>query len=76
MPRSRGPADLPEEAWVPAETFARFPVVPTLQGQFIIKNFIFIAAAIVVGATVRGGRVVADPAVARVAAKADERKSS
>lgn len=60
----------------PAETFARFPVVPTLQGQFIIKNFIFIAAAIVVGATVRGGRVVADPIMARVAAKADERKSS
>ncbi|MEO7713998.1 MAG: hypothetical protein ABIV10_13865 [Gemmatimonadaceae bacterium] len=60
----------------PAETFARFPVVPTLQGQFIIKNFIFIAAAIVMGATVRGGRVVADPVMARVAAKADERKSS
>ena len=58
----------------PAETFARFPAVPTLQGQFIIKNFVLIAAAIVVGATVRGGKIVADPAIARVAKQKEERK--
>ena len=51
----------------PAETFARAPIVPTLQGQFIIKNFVLIAAAIVVGATVRGGKVIADPGIAHAA---------
>jgi uncharacterized membrane protein YkgB len=37
----------------PDETFVRFPLVPTLEGQYIIKNLVLIAAAIVVGATVR-----------------------
>ena len=37
----------------PAKTFDRFPIVPTLEGQYIIKNIVLIAAAIVVGATVR-----------------------
>jgi len=37
----------------PDETFARFPLVPTLEGQYIIKNLVLISAAIMVGATVR-----------------------
>jgi uncharacterized membrane protein YkgB len=37
----------------PDETFARFPLVPTLEGQYIIKNLVIISAAIVVGASVR-----------------------
>jgi len=37
----------------PDETFSRFPLVPTLEGQYIIKNLVIISAAIVVGATVR-----------------------
>ena len=45
----------------PAETFTIFPVAPTLEGQYIIKNVVLISAAIVVGATVRGGRLVAKP---------------
>ena len=45
----------------PAETFARFPLVPTLEGQYIIKNVVIVAAAIVLGATVRGGELVAEP---------------
>ena len=45
----------------PAETFVLFPVAPTLEGQYIIKNLVLISAAIVVGATVRGGRLVAKP---------------
>ena len=45
----------------PAETFARFPIAPTLEGQYIIKNAVLIAGAIVVGATVRGGGLVSDP---------------
>lgn len=39
----------------PAETFTRFPIAPTLEGQYIIKNVVLIGAAMVVGATVRGG---------------------
>ncbi len=34
---------------------------PTLEGQYIIKNFALISAALVLGAIVRGGRLVADP---------------
>lgn len=45
----------------PGEVFTRIPYAPTLEGQYIIKNIVLIAAGIVVGATVRGGRVVADP---------------
>ena len=45
----------------PAETFTRFPYAPTLEGQYIIKNVVLIAAAMVVGATVRGGRIEAEP---------------
>ncbi|MEW6179794.1 MAG: DoxX family membrane protein [Chloroflexota bacterium] len=42
----------------PAETFVRFPYAPTLEGQYIIKNLVLISAGLVVGATVRGGRIV------------------
>jgi uncharacterized membrane protein YphA (DoxX/SURF4 family) len=42
----------------PAETFSRFPLVPTLEGQYMIKNLVLISAGLVVGATVRGGRIV------------------
>lgn len=45
----------------PEEVFTRIPYAPTLEGQYIIKNVVLIAAGIVVGATVRGGRVVAEP---------------
>jgi len=48
----------------PAETFTVWPVVPTLEGQYIIKNIVLIGAAMVVGATVRGGRLVPEPATA------------
>ena len=42
----------------PSETFTVFPFAPTLEGQYIIKNVVLIAAAMVVGATVRGGGLV------------------
>ena len=42
----------------PAETFTVFPVAPTLEGQYIIKNIVLIGGAMVIGATVRGGGVV------------------
>jgi uncharacterized membrane protein YkgB len=39
----------------PAQTFSSIPFVPTLEGQYIIKNLVLISAGIVIGATVRGG---------------------
>ena len=45
----------------PAETFTRFPLAPTLEGQYIIKNVVRIGAAMVIGATVRGGRLTTEP---------------
>ena len=48
----------------PDETFSVWPIVPTLEGQYIIKNIVLIGAAMVVGATVRGGGLVAEPAAA------------
>jgi uncharacterized membrane protein YphA (DoxX/SURF4 family) len=45
----------------PGEVFLRAPYAPTLEGQYIIKNFVLISGAIVLGATVRGGALVAEP---------------
>ena len=45
----------------PHETFAAFPYSPTMEGQYIIKNLVLLSAGVVVGATVRGGRLEADP---------------
>ena len=49
----------------PSELFVHVPFVPTLEGQYIIKNIVLISAAIVIGATVRGGGLVADPSIAK-----------
>lgn len=43
----------------PSEMFTRIPYAPTLEGQYIIKNAVLISAAIVLGATVRGGGLTA-----------------
>jgi uncharacterized membrane protein YphA (DoxX/SURF4 family) len=51
----------------PAETFTRIPYALTIEGQYIIKNVVLATAGIVLGATVRGGDLVADPVVARQA---------
>ena len=45
----------------PGETFTQFPYAPTLEGQYIIKNLVLIGAAMVVGSTVRGGRIEPEP---------------
>lgn len=45
----------------PAETFTLVPIAPTLEGQYILKNLVLISAGLVVGATVRGGRIVKSP---------------
>jgi uncharacterized membrane protein YphA (DoxX/SURF4 family) len=45
----------------PDDVFQRVPYAPNLEGQYIIKNIVLISAALVVGATVRGGRLSAEP---------------
>ncbi len=50
----------------PQEVFTVFPYAPTLEGQYIFKNLVLISAAIVIGATVRGGAVIADPEIVRL----------
>lgn len=45
----------------PGETFVAFPYAPTLEGQYIIKNAVLIAGAVILGATVRGGRIQPEP---------------
>lgn len=60
----------------PELTFRTIPIVPTLQGQFIIKNFVLIGAALIVGATVRGGKLVAAPGAARAGEQEEDRELS
>ncbi|PWN07095.1 DoxX family membrane protein [Rhodohalobacter mucosus] len=45
----------------PDIVFTRIPFGLTIEGQYIFKNFIIISSAIVIGATVRGGRLIPDP---------------
>lgn len=41
---------------LPEVTFQSVPFVPTIEGQYIIKNLIIISAALVIGGTVRDPR--------------------
>jgi uncharacterized membrane protein YphA (DoxX/SURF4 family) len=43
----------------PEICFTSVPLVPTLEGQYIVKNLVLVSAGIVIGATVRGGRLTA-----------------
>lgn len=43
---------------LPDEVFAIFPYGLTLEGQYIVKNLVIIGAGMVVGATVRGGKLI------------------
>lgn len=43
----------------PGEVFTEFPYALTLEGQYIFKNLVVVSAGIVIGATVRGGKLVA-----------------
>ena len=56
----------------PHEVFTRLPYAPTLEGQYIIKNLVLISAALVIGATVRGGAVIADPKIAQLAPETEK----
>lgn len=46
---------LPEVVWT------SFPFGLTLEGQYIVKNLVLIGAGLVLGATVRGGRLTVEP---------------
>lgn len=46
---------------LPDVCYTAFPFGLTLEGQYIVKNLVLITAGIVVGSTVRGGRVVPEP---------------
>jgi uncharacterized membrane protein YphA (DoxX/SURF4 family) len=41
--------------------------VPTLEGQYILKNIVLVSAGLTIGATVRGGGLVDDPEALEVA---------
>lgn len=41
----------------PSEVFHIFPISLSLEGQYIVKNLVIISAGIVLGATVRGGKI-------------------
>ncbi|MDZ4787140.1 MAG: DoxX family membrane protein [bacterium] len=56
----------------PEEIFTRIPYAPTLEGQYIIKNLVLIASGIVVGATARGGKIIADPKTAKMAQRIEK----
>jgi len=43
---------------LPDAVFTAFPFGLTLEGQYIVKNLVLIGAALVIGATVRGGRLI------------------
>ncbi|MFM2092593.1 MAG: hypothetical protein RLZZ127_3082 [Planctomycetota bacterium] len=49
----------------PERCFAWAPLVPTIEGQYILKNLVLAAAALAVAATVRGGRLQAEAGEAR-----------
>jgi uncharacterized membrane protein YphA (DoxX/SURF4 family) len=57
----------------PGEVFTQIPFAPTLEGQYIIKNLVLISAGLVLGATVRGGTVIADPEVIQMAKRVPSR---
>ena len=48
---------------LPAEVFTVFPYGLTLEGQYIFKNLVVIASGLVIGATVRGGRIISERTV-------------
>ena len=57
-----------------SEVFKIIPLVPTMAGQYIIKDLIIISAGILIGGTVRGGKMIADPEVAEKARQVENKK--
>lgn len=49
----------------PDLVFTAFPWGLTLEGQYIVKNVVLVSAALVIGATVRGGGLTSEPGMTR-----------
>lgn len=60
---------------LPSDTWIRIPYAPSLEGHYILKNFVLLGAALLIGATVRGGQVIADPNAAEEAEIKQESRS-
>jgi uncharacterized membrane protein YphA (DoxX/SURF4 family) len=58
---------LPDAVWT------HFPYALTLEGQYIVKNLVLIGAGLVLGATVRGGGLTAEPVETTGAHERDNR---
>jgi uncharacterized membrane protein YkgB len=56
----------PEKTWI-------HPFMPSLEGQYIIKNIVIIASGIIMGAMARGSKLITHPHVAKEARKKEER---
>src|SRR3989337_348094 len=52
----------------PSQVFTQIPYAPTFEGQYIVKNIVLVSAGIVIGATVRGGKLLSEADTARGAA--------
>lgn len=52
----------------PEVTWSQF-LVPTLEGQYILKNLVLVSSALAIGATARGGGLVDDPEILEAAAE-------
>ena len=46
----------------PQETWVQFPIAPSMEGQYILKNIVLISGALVIGAVALGGWTGATPA--------------
>ncbi|WP_300442072.1 DoxX family protein [Christiangramia sp.] len=58
----------------PDQTWTDTAFVPTLLGQYIIKNIILVSSAIVLGATANGGLLIANPVIAHKAQNIENRQ--
>jgi uncharacterized membrane protein YphA (DoxX/SURF4 family) len=56
----------------PGATFEEMPYAPTLEGQYIIKNIVLVSAGLVLGATMRGGQIIAHPRIAERARRQED----
>lgn len=57
----------------PHEIFVGSVLIPTMEGQYIIKNLVLISAGIVIGSTVKGAGIIAGPEASVLAKKYNSR---
>ena len=55
----------------PHETFTTSVFIPTLLGQYIVKNIVLLSAGVVIGATIKGGKLMAHSDVTPVISKGE-----